>query len=177
MVDIGIGGNGKRRQRLKGGFHTRADAEKALAELLVQVDKGLAVDPTRQTLGDYLDDWLEAAASSLRPTTAELYGKAINNWITPRIGGLRLQSVTPKHLQDLYAELLVSGRVNGSGGLSPRSVRLAHQVLHMALNRAAEWRMISRNPASARARPSPDGAQAARDLDHRGGSSLPGDDR
>ena len=150
VVDTGIGPDGKRRQRLKGGFYTRAQAEKALAELLVQVDKGLAVDPSRQRLGDYLDDWLAATASSLRPTTAELYGKGISNWITPRIGGLRLQSVTPKHLQDLYAELLVSGRVNGGGGLSPRSVRLAHQVLHMALGRAAEWRMISRSPASAR---------------------------
>ena len=70
VVDVGVGANGKRRQRLKGGFHTRAEAEKALAELLVQVDRGLAVDPSRQTLGEYLDDWLAAVVPSLRPTTA-----------------------------------------------------------------------------------------------------------
>ena len=150
VVDVGVGTDGKRRQRLKGGFHTRAEAEKALSELLVQLDKGLAVDPSRQTLGEYLDDWLAAAEASLRPTTAELYRKAVTNWITPRVGSLRLQSVTTKHLQDLYAELLASGRVNGTGGLSPRSVRLAHQVLHQALERAAEWGVIPRNPASSK---------------------------
>ena len=66
------------------------------------------------------------------------------------MGGLALQAVTPKHLQDLYAELLVSGRIDGSGGLSARSVRLANQVLRLALERAASWRLIDPNPATAR---------------------------
>lgn len=149
-IDVPRGANGKRRQRLKGGFRTRADAERALAELLVQLNRGTAVDPSRQTLGDYLDDWLAAAAPSLRPTTAELYRRAVDNWVRPRLGDLALQSVSPKHLQDLYAELLVSGRADGTGGLSSRSVRLAHQVLRLALERAVDWRLIARNPAAAR---------------------------
>lgn len=149
-VDLPAGPEGRRRQRLKGGFRTRADAERALAELLVDLEKGLAVDPSRQPLGEYLDSWLTSVSPSLRPTTAELYRKAIDNWITPRIGGLRLQSLGPTHLQQLYADLLESGRTDGGGGLSPRSVRLAHQVLHLALGRAAEWRLIARNPAAVR---------------------------
>lgn len=148
MVDVPAGPTGKRRQRLKGGFATKAAAEKALAELVVEVEKGLAVDPSRQTLGEYLADWLAGVTPSLRPTTAELYGQAIKNWITPRIGAVRLQAVTPKHLQDLYAALLVDGRHDGSGGLSPRSVRLAHQVLHLAMQRATDWRLIARSPAA-----------------------------
>ncbi len=149
-VDLPRGGDGRRRQRLKGGFRTKAEAERALAELLVSVEHGTAVDPSRQTLGEYLDDWLADVAPSLRPTTADLYRRAVGNWIAPRLGGLALQALTPKHLQDLYAELLVSGRANGAGGLSPRSVRLAHQVLHLALDRAADWRLIARNPAAAK---------------------------
>jgi integrase len=149
-IDLPRGADGKRRQRLKGGFRTRADAERALAELVVELDRGTAVDPSRQTLGEYLDDWLAAVAPSLRPTTAGLYRSAVENWIRPRVGHLPLQDVTPKHLQDLYAELLASGRVNGSGPLSARSVRLAHQVLRLALERAADWRLIARNPAAAK---------------------------
>lgn len=149
-IDLPNRGDGRRRQRLKGGFPTKAEAERALAELLVALEHGTAVDPSRQTLAAYLDDWLAAVAPSLRPTTVDLYRGAVRNWITPRLGGLPLQAVTPKHLQDLYAELLVSGRADGSGGLSPRSVRLAHQVLHLALDRAADCRLIARNPAAAR---------------------------
>lgn len=120
------------------------------AELLVSVEHGTAVDPSPQTLGEYLDDWLGDVAPSLRPTTADLYRRAVSNWIAPRLGGVVLQALTPKHLQDLYAELLVSGRANGTGALSPPSVRLAHQVLHLALDRAADWRLIARNPAAAK---------------------------
>ncbi len=150
VVDLPVSGDGKRRQRLKGGFATKAAADKALAEFLVELDKGLAVDPSRQTLGAYLDDWLATVGPSLRPTTADLYRRAVDNWIIPRIGAVPLQALTPKHLQDLYATLFTSGRVDGTGGLSARSVRLAHQVLHLALDRAADWRLIARNPAAAR---------------------------
>lgn len=95
MADLSPQGDGKRRQRLKGGFRTKVDAERALADLLVALEKGTAVDPSRQSLAGYLDDWLDAVAPSLRPTTGELYRGAVRNWIAPRIGGLPLQSVTP----------------------------------------------------------------------------------
>lgn len=82
-VDLPPGPNGRRRQRLKGGFRTRVDAERALAELLVELDRGTAVDRSHQTLGEYLDDWLAAVSPSLRPTTADLYRRAVDNWILP----------------------------------------------------------------------------------------------
>ena len=84
------------------------------------------MEPNRQTLAAYLEDWLAAASPALRTTTAESYERAVRTWIVPRIGGMRLQAVTPQVLQRFYAELSASGRENGSGGLSPRSVKLAH---------------------------------------------------
>lgn len=63
---------------------------------------------------------------------------------------MRLQAVTPQVLQRLYADLSESGCANGKGGLSSRSVKLAHTVLHLALGRAALWRLIPGNPAALR---------------------------
>ena len=126
VVDLPPAPNGRRRQRKKGGFRTRKVAEAALAELLTDVQKGTVVEPNRQTLAAYLDDWLASAAPALRPTTAESYERAVRTWIVPRIGGMRLQAVTPQVLQRFYAELSETGRVNGKGGLGPRSVKLAH---------------------------------------------------
>lgn len=148
MVDLPAAPDGRRRQRKKGGFRTKKEAEAALAALLTDVQKGTVLEPSRQTLAAYLDDWLASAAPSLRPTTVQGYETAIRLWIVPHIGGMRLQAVTPQVLQRLYAELSESGRHNGNGGLSPRSVKLAHTVLHLALGRAALWRLIPGNPAA-----------------------------
>jgi integrase len=150
VVDLPRGADGRRRQRTKGGFATRKLAEAALAELVVDTERGTAVDPQRQTLAEYLTEWLADVEGSLRPSTVRLYRTAVQSWIVPRIGGVRLQDLSPQHLQRLYRELSESGRVDGTGGLSPRSVRLAHQVLHSSLERAEDWRLIARSPASAR---------------------------
>lgn len=93
------------------------------------------MEVTRQTVASYLEEWLATVAPSLRPTTVQGYEHAVRNWIIPRIGGLRLQAVTRQVLQRMYGELSVSGRLNGNGGLSPRSVKLAHTVMHLALGR------------------------------------------
>ncbi len=147
IVDLPPAPDGRRRQRQKGGFKTRKEAEAALAVLLTDVQKGTVLEPTRQRLGDYLEDWLTAVGPSLRPTTLESYEQAMRNWIVPRIGGMRLQAVTPQVLQRLYADWSATGRKNGEG-LSPRSVKLAHTVLHLALGQAAAWRLIPANPAA-----------------------------
>lgn len=57
--------------------------------------------------------------------------------------------LSPGHLNSLYATLLESGRVDGKGGLSAKSVRYVHAVLHKALNDALRWNRIARNPAQA----------------------------
>lgn len=68
-LDLARGAAGRRRQRLKGGFRTKTAAE---AALIVEADRGLAVDPTRMTAAEYLRDWLTDTAPSIRRTTADL---------------------------------------------------------------------------------------------------------
>lgn len=141
---------GRRRQRLKGGFRTKRLAEGALATLLSDAQRGTVLGQPREGVGEWLEDWLKDAAPSLHPSTVELYGTAIRSWIVPRIGALKLAQVTPQVLQQLYSELGVSGRQDGNGGLGARSVRLVHQILHLALGKAVEWRLLAVNPADAR---------------------------
>ena len=65
------------------------------------------------------------------------------------MGSIPLQKLTPERLQAYYADKLARGRRDGSGGLSPRTVRHHHWLLHVALENADKWRLISRNPADA----------------------------
>jgi len=141
---------GKRRQRLKGGFHTKREAEAALAELVTDVQRGNLTKSGHQQLRDWLEEWLTAIGPSLRPTTRDLYAMAVRSWIVPRIGALRLSQVTPQVLQDLYRVLAETGRHGGADGLGPRSVRLAHQVLRQSLAKAVDWDLLRVNPAMAR---------------------------
>jgi integrase len=105
-------------------------------------------DPGRHTVGEYLDGWLTAVRPSLRDSTATSYDHTLRKWVIPRIGGLRLGTLTPARLSTLYGELLKSGRLKGSGGLSPRSVAYTHRVLTHALKDAVSWGLLARNPAA-----------------------------
>ncbi len=61
-----------------------------------------------------------------------------------------LRRVDGGMLNTLYAALLADGkRSNGGGGLSPRTVRYIHTILHRALKDAVRWGRLVRNPADA----------------------------
>jgi integrase len=140
---------GKRRQRLKGGFPTKREAEAALAQIVIDVGTGRVMTSGSKKLGEWLEEWLTSVGPSLRPTTLNLYQMAVRVWITPRIGALRLGQVTPAVLQALYLELGESGRQGSTDGLGSRSVRLAHQVLRQSMAKAVDWGLIRSNPAAA----------------------------
>jgi integrase len=67
----------------------------------------------------------------------------------PVIGSTPL-AVDAGTLNTLYAALLADGRKDhAGGGLSPRSVRYIHTIIHRALKDAVRWGRLARNPADA----------------------------
>lgn len=150
MVDVELGPDGRRRQRKRGGFRTRADAEAALHAYLSDRDAGRSsVSRSARTLAEWLSEWLETKTGSVKPTTLESYRYAVRALIVPRLGGLRLQDVRPVHLQRLYTTLSTEGSATG-GALRPRSVRLAHQVLRPAFGHAVDLGLLASNPAASK---------------------------
>jgi len=67
----------------------------------------------------------------------------------PRIGSTSLQKLNAPQLNAMYAEMLESGRRNGKGGLSVRTVRYTHTVIRKALADAVGWNLLTRNVADA----------------------------
>jgi hypothetical protein len=59
--------DGTRRFEALGGYPTRAQAEAALADALARRSHGLALDPAKLTVDQYLDRWLTHVRTSLRP--------------------------------------------------------------------------------------------------------------
>ena len=67
--------------------------------------------------------------------------------VIPRLGRLQIQDLTSGHLDSLYTDLLNGGRADGSGGLSPKTVRYIHNTVHKALRDAQRKQLIHRNVA------------------------------
>jgi len=137
----------ERRQRCRAGFRTRTEAEDALAEAITAERKGLSAAPEKLTLAEYLEqEWLPAIASTIRATTLASYTTHVKRHIIPRLGKTPLPKVTGARINGLYATLREEGKVCGSGGLAPNSVRRVHATLHRALKDAVRWGYLSRNP-------------------------------
>jgi integrase len=143
-------GTGRWRQRSKGGFPTRAEAVAALRTVLHGMDRGAYVSPTKLTVREYLEErWLPAITMTLRPSTHASYTRVIRLHVTPRIGAVPLQKLDAMMLNDVYLQLMTDGRVRGPGGLSVRTVRYVHFIVHRALRDAMRWQLLSRNVSDA----------------------------
>lgn len=152
--------DGKRRQRTKGGFATKRDAQRYLTEQLARLAAGTYVAPARTTLGEMCEQWLEVQRSRLRPSTWESYCGMLRGRVVPELGHIALQQLTAARIDQLYARLLSDGRADGSGGLSARSVRYTHVVLRRALGDAVRKNLLARNPTDAADPPSASEAKA-----------------
>lgn len=146
---IGKDADGAWIEERRGGFTTRRDAERALTEVAASVARGTYVRSSNLTLGEYLRaEWLPATAPPrVRHETWDDRRRNLEQHVITRIGGVHLQELTTAHLNRLYGELLVDGRRDGTGGLSPTSVRRIHAMLRKALNDAVRWGLLERNVA------------------------------
>lgn len=141
---------GKKKYQWQSVKGTKKQAEKVLADLLHRLDTGMFIKPTKHTVAELLRQWQrDYVATSVRPVTAEGYAQKVNSYIIPNLGSIALSNLQPSHLQAFYRKLLENGRMDGTGGLSPRSVLHVHRILNEALTHAVKWGLVARNVAQA----------------------------
>jgi integrase len=94
------------------------------------------------------------SAQGRRPSTIDGYRRCLDYVLTD-LGGKRLDALTPHDLDELYGRLLANGkRRKPHGGLSYRSVRYVHTVVHKALSDAVKKGTLARNVAAVASPPS-----------------------
>ena len=133
---------GKRNQQWVSVKGNKKDAEKRLSEMLHQIDTGSFMRPGKTTVRDYLERWIADYRNNLAPGSYEKYRDIVNKGLIPNLGSIPLTQLKPEHIQTLYTAM--QGR-----GLSARTVRYHHAVIHVALKTALQWGLIVRNPADA----------------------------
>ncbi|MAG37280.1 MAG: hypothetical protein CL878_13685 [Dehalococcoidia bacterium] len=78
------------------------------------------------TVKAYLEHWLDASATTLRPRTIHRYGELVRLHIIPALGKRRLLTLRPDHVQQFYASKLAAG-------LAAQTVVHIHRALHERL--------------------------------------------
>jgi len=132
--------SGKSLYHTKGFKGTKREAERALAQLVVDVDRG-KVDTSGDTVEKLLDRWLVHIEHEGRsPTTMRGY-RSLKRQLPKGFLHTSLRKLTPALLDDLYRELAEKP------GRGPTSIRRVHAMLRTACNQAMRWEMLDRNPA------------------------------
>jgi hypothetical protein len=89
---------GRRRQTFRGGFATEREARQALNHALAAVGHGGYIEPSRLTVGEYLETWL-SAKGRLRSSTERSYRGHIRLYLKPGLGHLRLTELRDIHIE------------------------------------------------------------------------------
>src|SRR2546425_25232 len=118
---------------------TKREAEAKLAELLHRKNRGQVIEPSRMTLGDWIEEWLETVIKpSLRLRSYETYRQVVSKHLKPNLGMLRLCEIRASHLQQYY----------NRSALSQATLQQHHAILHGALQAALRQDLVLRNVAS-----------------------------
>jgi integrase len=139
---------GARKRRWHSFVGTKRQAQIECARLISEIQAGTQVDPTRETVAAFFERWLEHMQGQVSPRSLERYAELCRKNLAPLLGGLPLAKLQPAHISQAYAKALTSGRRDGKGGLSARTVDHVHRVLHEALQQAVLWRLLATNPAA-----------------------------
>ena len=145
-LDIG-GGRDSRQRVVRRGFTTKAEAQDALNLILAEQTQGTFVAATNETVGGYMDRWLEQVEPTLAASTFDGYKRKMRCHVVPRLGSIKLQDLDALTLNAFYADLLDEGRKDGKGGLAPKHVNNIATIIGKALGDAVRWGLLQRNPA------------------------------
>jgi integrase len=140
---------GRRKRRWHSFKGTKREAQIECARLISAISGGAYIEPTKMTVGQFLDRWLEHVKPLVSRRTHERYGELVRKNINPLLGAVVLTKLRPIQISDAYAKALSSGRRKGKGGLAPSTVRYLHVILKAAMRQAVRWQILARNPADA----------------------------
>jgi integrase len=149
VIELRDPATGKRRRKWHSFKGTKRKAQIECARLVSEMSGGTYLEPARTTLAQFLDQWLADIKGNVAPRTHERYSEIARKNLIPLLGAMMLPKLQPMQISAAYTKALASGRRDGKGGLSPRTVHHMHRVLKQALNQAVRWQLLIRNPVEA----------------------------
>lgn len=152
-------GTGKQIRRSFSG-KTQKEVREKMQAAAVAVNENDYFEPSKVTVSQWLDMWLDEYCGGVKYRTAKHYRAQCDTHIKPALGATKLSKLTTPQIQAFYNELGRTGqtvtRKDKETGkisvtkepLSTKSIKNVHCILSKALNTAIEVGYIKDNPAS-----------------------------
>lgn len=120
---------------------TQGEVRKKLLQITAELDAGIYTEPSRLTVGQWLDIWHSEFLGNVKPSTSASYDQHIKNHLKPAFSAVKLSALKPAPIQKFYNDLL-------RNGLSPKTIKNIHGVFHKALSQAVLLGYIRVNPST-----------------------------
>jgi integrase len=137
------------------GAQNLTQAKRAAREILSKRDTSQDVTPSRLTLGEIAAEYFQmieslVASGERSERTREIYCQQYRTHVQERLGRVRVQAVTPRHVQDILAHVrqkrVKRGREREGRPLSPSTVDGVFRVLDLILGFAVTRGYRADNP-------------------------------
>lgn len=138
---------------------TQKEVREKMQAAAVSVQSGDYFEPSKITLGQWLDIWLKDYTGDKKYLTVKHYTAQVETHIKPALGAVKLGKLTTPQIQGFYNELGRTGhrieKKDSKTGkttvtfepLATKSIRNIHGVLTKALNTAVDVGYLKTNPA------------------------------
>ncbi|MGY3117905.1 integrase [Bradyrhizobium sp. S3.14.4] len=137
------------RYRVGGKRHTKTfhgtltEARKELRALVRSGDVGEHVDPSKLTVGRWIDQWIEAGApgrkrKKVSQRTLERYEELLRVHVKPKLGERPLQKLAATEIDALYGEL--------EAKIAPMTAHHVHVTFNSCLSTAERKGLLRANP-------------------------------
>ena len=118
---------------------TKAEAKAKLAARMTEIEQGICIERTDLTLEEWGWEWLKTfKEGKVRHSTMDNYESDFRMHVVPYIGHIKLKDLTTLHIQRTYAKAQ-------QNGLSPKSIRNIHGLIHGMLAKAQSLDMVRKN--------------------------------
>lgn len=121
-IEAGYTESGARR-RVVVTAKTEIGAKRKLREKRKKIEKdGVPSAPGRTTVKTWAAKWLDIKRATLRPKAYNAAASAVNKWIIPTIGHIRLEALTPSHIRAVAKAQRDAGRSAGTAAATHRTL-------------------------------------------------------
>lgn len=91
------------------------------------------------TVAQFMQEWLEEQRHSVKQSSHAHYVYLLEKHVLPDIGSYYLAAVTNSMLDNFLKNKMISGRLDGKGGLSAKTVTDIRSVLQSSMSYAAQY--------------------------------------
>jgi integrase len=139
--DVGTDSTGGRQRRTVTLRGTKGQAQAEAAKILATVAGGTHVDPSGETVANFVERWLrDWADSNVANKTFTRYEQLLRKHLCARVGAVPIQKLRAADLQAIYAAM-------AKDGLADLTRLHLHRVVSTMLKHAMQWGVVARNVA------------------------------